>query len=41
MIIAKVIENKLNKQKIVTIPLKNTEIKEGDYVKIKKIKEIK
>lgn len=35
-IIVKVRETK-NKQKIVTIP-KNSEIKKGDYVEIKKIK---
>ena len=36
-IIQKVWKNKANNQKLVTIP-KNCEIKEGDYVEIKKIK---
>jgi hypothetical protein len=37
-IIAKVRENKFNKQKIVTIPKKEKEIKKDDYVEIKKLK---
>lgn len=35
-IIVKVRENKINKQKVVTIP-KESKIKKGDYVEIKKI----
>ena len=36
-IIMKVWKNRFNKQKLVTIP-KDCNIKEGDYVEIKKIK---
>jgi len=35
--IMKVWENKTNKQKLVSIP-KNSKIKNGDYVKIEKVK---
>lgn len=36
--IAKVRENKTNKQKVVTISKEFVNIKKGDYVEIKKIK---
>jgi len=39
MIIKKVYENKITGQKLICIPKKDKEIKEGDYVKIVKIKE--
>ncbi|MEK6889423.1 MAG: hypothetical protein AABW80_04945 [Nanoarchaeota archaeon] len=35
-IIGKVWLNKINRQKLLTIP-KNSDIKEGDYVEVKKI----
>jgi len=37
-IIAKVWENKTNKQKLITIPAKSN-IKVGDYITIKKVEE--
>ncbi len=37
-IILRVYENKISKQKLVTIPKKIKKIKEGDFIEIKKVK---
>jgi len=41
MIIQKVYKNKMSGQKLVTVPVGERDIQDGDYVQITKIKEVK